>query len=95
MNEPIFDAFWDNRLTSIFWAKKYPTSQFETTINTDEIFMTKVIKEIQEPDHKVVPDTEQFLKLSVSIIANYTEYQCNVKSIDFVDTLMFQVTYLR
>ncbi|XP_014206280.1 hydrocephalus-inducing protein-like [Copidosoma floridanum] len=92
--EPITEPLWDNRQMTVSWMEKYPSmSDLETyEDNEEDMYMKKMIKEIEEPLFHVVPETLETVRLLVSATVNYSEYQCNINAIKFEDTLMFQTS---
>jgi hypothetical protein len=53
-----------------------------------------VTTETKEPEFEIVAETLQHLELCIYAIADYSDYYCDIKCINFDDTLMFQVKIL-
>lgn len=93
LNDAIINSSWDTRQTEVSWMEKNPSLD-EFCLDEHEFYFKKLVRESEEPEYTFVPDTLQLLQLSVNAIADYSDYQCYVRSLDFDDTLMFQVRYL-
>lgn len=82
---------WDDRLTTVQWVDVDIDEEESEYIST-ETTKRKVVIPTKEPSHEVLPGTWRTIKLIFSVIAAYTEFACDVAEINFMDTLMFQVS---
>lgn len=83
---------WDNRETSVHWAAM-ATRDSESSVMDRNCVLKKMVEPTEEPDHEIVPGTLRSIQVLLSAIADYSQYLCDVDSIHFEDTLMFQVSF--
>ncbi|XP_011501682.1 PREDICTED: hydrocephalus-inducing protein homolog [Ceratosolen solmsi marchali] len=92
LSESEIQSNWDTRQMTVSWEEKFISSS-ESKFCEDDKILKKVIRESEEPAFKIISETVQQLQLWIYAIADYSYYSCDTKSIDFDDTLMFQLSF--
>ncbi|XP_078257666.1 hydrocephalus-inducing protein homolog [Rhinoraja longicauda] len=72
---------WDNRLSVVKWID---------TKKSSRPVMKKVVEIDPEPPHSILEDSTRELKLKISAMVNYSDFECLCESINFKDTMLYQ-----
>jgi len=75
---------WDDHITSVKWV----TSTDPFSIKGQSF--KKVLEKLPEPQHELIPNTEFNYQLKLSANADYVSYECEVDTIKFKSTMMYQ-----
>ncbi|KAI9095517.1 hypothetical protein DFS34DRAFT_651319 [Phlyctochytrium arcticum] len=75
------DVDWDDSARIVRWVVSDPTR-----VPTPK----KVLEQIAEPHHEVLPSGMTDRVIFASALADYSSYECDVSSVHFKETLMFQ-----
>lgn len=81
---------WDDRQIIAKWDPMRKDIPNVETSQENSIFR-KLTEPVIEPFFEIVPDSSRNIQLLMSAIAMYSEYECNIRDINFTDTLIFQV----
>ncbi|XP_076848184.1 hydrocephalus-inducing protein homolog isoform X3 [Brachyhypopomus gauderio] len=75
---------WDDRLHTVRWVET------GTHASTQHPAKRKVVETDPEPSHLVSENSSRELELRISATCNYTKFKCDVETIQFKDTMLYQ-----
>ncbi|ORX48158.1 hypothetical protein BCR36DRAFT_329786 [Piromyces finnis] len=75
---------WDDHITTVKWVTS--TDPFSTKGQS----FKKVLEKLPEPTNEIIPNTEFIYQLKLAANADYVSYECDVDSIKFKSTMMYQ-----
>jgi len=75
---------WDDHITTVKWITS--TDPFSVKGQS----FKKILEKLPEPPHEVIPNTEFNYQLKLSANADYVSYECDIDTIKFKSTMMYQ-----
>ncbi|KAJ3270503.1 hypothetical protein HDV01_007759 [Terramyces sp. JEL0728] len=82
LQAPANESDWDDRMISVKWVH---SEQLGTKINIPK----KVVESVTEPHFDIIGSVSDY-HMQITGFADYSVYECDVNSIHFKSTLMFQ-----